>query len=127
MELYFFYDESGDKGYLRSKPEPHDFCLIAGFVLPENDLTEFSNKLKILFDKIKIDDIKKLHATEIFKDNQNQEIKTEFIEIILNEQNLKIICSSLYSLGVYNERLHIEDLKKQAEALTKNSILPPIS
>jgi hypothetical protein len=109
-KVYFFFDESGKTGFANSNRNPLDFGLIAGIATPERNTVKLESKLKIIFSKINTQGLKKMHATEIFVNGKNSEIRKQLFKLILEEPELLIIYEGVYQKGVayYNN----ENIKK---------------
>lgn len=110
MAYNFYFDESGYKGYLQEKPNENDFCLIAGLLVSVEDESNILTKLTEIFSSIIVGEGEKLHATEIFKDGKNQDVKTKFLEYIKEESAINIFHSAVYCIGVYNERIFANNI-----------------
>jgi len=76
-KVHFFFDESGEKGFVDLNYEPELFGLIAGIVFPSRNLPVLESKVSMIFRKLDSKDVEKLHATEIFAGGQNSEIRDE--------------------------------------------------
>ena len=110
MDYNFYFDESGYKGYLQDKPDENDFCLIAGLLISVTDEPKVLSRLTELFNSIVISDGEKLHATDIFKDGKNPNVKSQFLDFIKNEPTIHIFHSAVYCIGVYNDRAFTQNV-----------------
>ena len=125
MCLNFYFDESGYKGYLKDKPNDSDFCLVAGYSINSKIIQEFSVKLKEIFQGVVLNSGEKFHATDIFKDNRNLDIKAKFINLINEEKNLQILHSAIYCIGFFNNRNYINELTKTTKESIANKRIKP--
>jgi Protein of unknown function (DUF3800) len=110
MDYNFYFDESGYKGYLQEEPNHNDFCLIAGLLISKTDESSILAKLTDLFSSIEINKGEKLHATDIFKDGKNSDIKKKFLDFIKGESKIHIFHSAVYCIGVYNDRVFTQNI-----------------
>jgi len=74
--IYFFIDESGDKGYSNSKPF-HEIGLMAGFLINDWDLPRLEEKMKDGLSELNLNPLKKLHMSEL-----NSEQKSEVVNLV---------------------------------------------
>jgi hypothetical protein len=112
-KVNYYFDESGEKGFVRKDSDPTAFGLIAGIALPSRNVPEIQSKLNDLFSEIEGQSFEKLHATEIFADGENAEIRDQLFDLILKEKELLIICEAVYPKGVANDN---EALQKIIES-----------
>ncbi len=129
-DTYFYFDEAGEKGYVKSKPSKVDFGIIAGFALDGPNLapfqTEAENMLRSLITLCTQHGFK-AHCSAIASCGV-KEIQDEFHQarnkvqnFLLNEQVL-IFYTAIYSLGFFFVRKRREEIKKQSMLLRRSPI-----
>lgn len=123
MSINFYFDESGYKGNVSEKPNEYDFCLVSGFAIKTANIHTFSAKLRNIFQDIVLNPGEKLHATDIFKDNKNLNIKTQFIDLI-NKSDLYILHSAIYCIGFYSSLKTFEEITKPSNDSADSRIKP---
>lgn len=99
-KVHFFFDESGEKGFVDLDCEPELFGLIAGIAFPSRNLSALESKVSPIFGKLDSNDFYKVHATEIFSGGKNSEIRDELFDLIIREKELLIISEAAYPKGV---------------------------
>lgn len=96
--IFFFIDESGDKGYSNSRPF-HEIGVMAGFLINDWDLPNLEKKMESGLSKLELDldldPLKKLHMSELDKHQQTKVI--DLIKILFRELNLKFFYSVIYT------------------------------
>lgn len=102
-KVHYFFDESGEKGFISATEDPAKFGLIAGIAIPSRNLPRLQLKLNALFTKIGRQDLHKMHATEIFANGKNAETRNQLFDLIMKEEELLIIYEAAYSKGVAND------------------------
>jgi hypothetical protein len=120
-DVLVYFDESGDKGYLRKKPGPNQFCLLAGIAFPERNKNSLKQVLEEILSEIDEDGIDKCHAYEIFAEGKNQDLKQRVFNFILNEPELLIFHSAIPSKGLYQYRKFIDDLIEDLRKSRRNT------
>lgn len=116
-ELYLIFDESGESGYSDDrKLSDHDFGVMAGFLVPEDEISEIRSQLRIITDQLNFST--KMHITDL---PEAEQIKAR--ELIFNHlKNRKDVI--VYYAQYLDE--HRDDLSfagkiiKQASERVKN-------
>lgn len=118
-DCIFYFDESGHKGYLKSEPEQNDICLIAGFGFLPNDEKWIESHLARIFEKLDFTGVNKKHASEIFKDGRNAEIRNEFFGYMLGSP-IFISYEAISNYGYYQSRTFVKGLADKGMASRTN-------
>ncbi|EMD1654728.1 DUF3800 domain-containing protein [Pluralibacter gergoviae] len=92
--VYFFIDESGDKGYSNSSPN-HKIGVMAGFLINDWVLPSLEEKMESGLSKLNLNPLKKLHMSELDKTQQAKVI--ELIRNLFIQFNLKFFYSVIYT------------------------------
>ncbi|EPF0314037.1 DUF3800 domain-containing protein [Enterobacter chuandaensis] len=92
--IYFFIDESGDKGYSNSRPF-HEIGVIAGFLINDWDVPILQEKIESGLSKLNLDPIKKLHMSGLDKTQQAKVI--DLIKELFKKFDLKFFYSVIYT------------------------------
>ncbi|MGK0600319.1 DUF3800 domain-containing protein [Yokenella regensburgei] len=92
--IYFYIDESGDKGYSNSKPL-HKIGVMAGFLINDWYLPSLEEKMASGLSKLNLDPLKKLHMSELDKTQQAKVII--LIKELFKQFNLKFFYSVIYT------------------------------
>lgn len=92
--IYFFIDESGDKGYSNSRPF-HEIGVMAGFLINDWDVPNLEKKMESGLSKLELGSLKKLHMTELDEDKKTKVIN--LIKQLFKEFNLKFFYSVIYT------------------------------
>jgi len=102
-KVHYYFDESGEKGFVSPDCDPDRFGLIAGIAMPSRNMPKIQSKLNALFSKIDRQNFEKMHATEIFANGKNAETRNQIFDLIVKEEELQIICEAAYLKGVAND------------------------
>jgi hypothetical protein len=124
MVMNFYFDESGYKGNLSEIPNDSDFCLVAGFAMDSDHVQDFSEQLKKILNDVKLNPGEKFHATEIFKDKRNEDIKTKLLTLIIEEPRLFIFHSAISCLGFFKSKEKFKKLLGSFKSTTDSGIKP---
>jgi hypothetical protein len=99
--VHYYFDESGEKGFVGPNFSMSDIGLIAGIALPQNIMPAFESEISRILFKLKTSNVEKLHATELFKDGANATVKAELLEFLKNYQEWLLVYEAVYPLGLY--------------------------
>jgi hypothetical protein len=97
--VHFYFDEAGEKGFLEGAFSDEVFGLVAGIALPTRNVNQINENLRMIFSGLNCDDVEKIHATEIFKDGANQEIKESFFKYLDQAQEWLLVYEAMYPKG----------------------------
>ena len=97
--VHFYFDEAGEKGFLEGEFSNEAFGLVAGIALPKRNVSQMNEDLQRIFSGLNCDNVEKIHATEIFKDGANQEIKEIFFEYLTQTQEWLLVYEAMYPKG----------------------------
>lgn len=109
-KVHYYFDESGEKGFVSPDCDPVRFGLIAGIAIPSRNMPQIQSKLNALFSKIDMQDFDKMHATEIFANGKNAETRNQLFDLIVKEEELLIICEAAYPKGVANDSEALQEI-----------------
>jgi hypothetical protein len=117
--MYYYFDETADQGYVDKTSTLDEYGILAGLAFPERKKEEYENRFDEVLFLLKQDGYKKLHCTEIFKDDENEKVREELYQIFLELNEYLIIYEGAYSVGV---KQHDEFL---SEAVKKTALKRP--
>lgn len=102
MELvHYYFDESGEKGFLDSNFSASDVGLIAGIALPTRIVGVFESEVNAILSRLHTQGVDKHHATELFKDGKNQTVKEELLNYLCNRNEWLLVYEAIYPLGLF--------------------------
>lgn len=97
----YYFDESGEKGFLDSNFSASDIGLIAGIALPARIVGVFESEVAAILSHLDTQGVDKHHATELFQDGKNFGIKNELLNFLCNRDEWLLIYEAIYPLGLY--------------------------
>ena len=100
--VHYYFDESGEKGFLDSNFTATDIGLIAGIALPERNVDVFESEISKILSCLDTQDVDKHHATELFKDGKNKTVKDELLNYLRVKDEWVLVYEAIYPLGLYN-------------------------
>jgi len=113
-----FVDESGFVGFAeterRLEPDSRAFGLIAGLLLPDESLIQLELEVAVLFSGIEADEGVKLHASEVFAEGANCEIRDGLFEYLADRDDSLIVYEAVYAKGVLEDREALNAIVNQA-------------
>jgi len=98
--MLYYFDETADQGYVDKTSTLDEYGILAGIAIPELRKDSFEEKFDEVLFFLKQQNYEKLHCTEIFKDNNNEEAQQEMYNIFLELKECVIIHEGAYSVGV---------------------------
>jgi hypothetical protein len=113
----FYFDESGEKGFVADNYDPHEFGLVAGIALPAAEVAGITAQLDPILSKVQLADGDKLHATDIFKGGANTKVRDEIYTFLLKHPGWVIIYEAVYAAGLFNRQSHNEELASTVRPL----------
>lgn len=97
----YYFDESGEKGFLDSNFSASDIGLIAGIALPARVVGAFESEANAILSRLDTSGVDKDHATELFKDGKNLDVKNELLNFLRNRDEWLLIYEAIYPLGLF--------------------------
>jgi hypothetical protein len=94
--LFYYFDESGEKGFLNSNFYESDIGLIAGIVLPARVVKEFELGASAILSRLETRGVDKKHATELFKDGKNLDVKNKLLDFLCNRDEWILVYEAIY-------------------------------
>jgi hypothetical protein len=115
-KLHYYFDESGEKGFLREGFAMSDLGLIAGIALPERVVPQFERGIGGILGKCtNMNEISKVHAVELFKEGANQDVKEEVLSFLCAAEEWLLIYEAVYPLGLYRyEQALLDSIAERA-------------
>jgi hypothetical protein len=113
QEIHYYFDESGEKGFVGAGFTIEDIGLVAGIALPSGDVARFEADVSCILAKADSSTVKKLHATELFKDGANASIKAELLGFLSARQGWLLVYEAVYPLGLYRQELSTNSILDQ--------------
>lgn len=102
--VFYYFDESGEKGFLDSNFLASDIGLIAGIALPARVVGAFESEANAILSRLDTTGVNKEHSTELFKDGKNSNVKDELLEFLSNRDEWILIYEAIYPMGLFNEK-----------------------
>ena len=99
--VHYYFDESGEKGFIGPNFSPLDIGLIAGIALPARLVPTFERECSRILSGLDCQEVQKQHASALFNDGKNQDIKKEILNFLKNTEELLLIYEAMYPLGFY--------------------------
>jgi hypothetical protein len=118
-EVHYYFDESGEKGFVREGFSVGDIGLIAGIALPSRCVPEFESSISKILSNLNTLDVKKIHATELFSDEKNIKVRDELLEYLSKKDEWLLIYEAVYPLGIYQSK------KMESEIFNKHKPVNP--
>lgn len=108
VKVIYFFDESGEKGFVGPDFTPTQFGLVAGIALPELSVSQFEKSVDEILSRANLPPNVKVHATDIFKDGKNAAIKEELLDFLAKERGWLLVYEAVYPLGIYKAQCRLE-------------------
>lgn len=99
--VFYYFDESGEKGFLDSNFSALDIGLIAGIALPARVVGAFQAEANAILSRLDTSGVDKEHATELFIDGKNLSVKNELLDFLRNRDEWHLIYEAIYPLGLF--------------------------
>lgn len=116
-DIHYYFDESGEKGHVCDSHADDAIGLVAGLALPDSQLASFTSRAEEFMSKLAVDEGEKLHATEIFRDGRNSEIKQEVFDFLAGADNWTLVYEAVYPKGLYVRKATTEELLQPPSSL----------
>lgn len=113
QDIHYYFDESGEKGFVGAGFTIEDIGLVAGIALPSSDVTGFEADVSCILAKADSSTVEKLHATELFKDGANASIKAELLGFLSAHQRWLLVYEAVYPLGLFRQELFTNSILEQ--------------
>lgn len=111
--VHFYFDESGEKGFVTWRFTAEDIGLVAGIALPANDVAAFEAAISCILAKADQSHLEKIHAAELFKDGANASVKDELLNFLAARQGWMLAYEAVYPLEIYRQKVSNEMLPEQ--------------
>jgi hypothetical protein len=98
--MLYYFDETADQGYIDKASTLDEYGILAGWAFPDRNKEAFESKLSVILSCLPSCDFKKLHCTELFKDDANNSLRDDLYGFLINLTEYVIIHEGAYSLGV---------------------------
>lgn len=99
--VFYYFDESGEKGFLDSNFSDSDIGLIAGIALPARVVGAFEPEANAILSRLDMSGVDKEHATELFKDGKNLDVKNALLDFLRNRDEWLLIYEAIYPLSLF--------------------------
>lgn len=116
-DTHYYFDESGEKGFVSDSHADSDIGLVAGLALPDSQLSVFASKAENLMSKLNEASDEKLHATDIFRDGRNSEIKQEAFSFLAEADNWLLVYEAVYPKGLHMRRVSTDQILSPPDSL----------
>ena len=90
-KVHYFFDESGEKGFIKNGFGKSDIGLIAGIALPSRCVPQLNDELEDIFSKLDSSLSDKMHATELFNDGKNRAVRDELFRYLSKKEEWLLI------------------------------------
>lgn len=108
--MLYYFDETADQGYVEKTSSLEEYGLLAGWAFPDCNKATFEAKFAPILSSLSSRGYKKLHCTEIFKDDANSTIRDSLYNILLSLNEYVIIHEGAYPLGVRQQEQVTSDI-----------------
>lgn len=119
-DVLYYFDESGDFGYLDKEPPAGSFGVVAGFAFPASHGDEYSRILNELYLTLETTGCDKIRSAFVFVGNRNKEIFDKYLDFFLDNQ-LLIIYEAICLRGAYKNKMELDDIIKRNTTTTKEN------
>lgn len=102
-KIHYYFDESGEKGFVTSGFTVSDIGLVAGIALPSSEVVSFEAGVSRILAQADSSKSEKVHATELFKDGANVSVKTELLDFLSERRGWLLVYEAVYPLGLYRQ------------------------
>ncbi|SHE75752.1 Protein of unknown function [Modicisalibacter ilicicola DSM 19980] len=106
----FYFDESGEKGFVKDGFSNSDVGLVAGVAMPQRCVAEFEYEVVKILSKLKTSEVEKIHATELFNKEENRRVRGELLEYMAEKQEWTLVYEAVYPLGLYLNEVLVEEI-----------------
>jgi len=111
--MLYYFDETADQGYVDKTSTLDEYGVLVGLAIPEWKKESFEKKFDEVLFFLQQHDFKKLHCTEIFKKDSNEDIRKEMYKTFMEMDEYIIIHEGAYSVGVkQNDEFLRDNLEK---------------
>jgi hypothetical protein len=118
-DVHYYFDESGEKGFVREGFAVEDIGLIAGIALPSRCAPEFKVSVSKILSNLNTRDVKKIHSTELFSDEENVKVRNDLLEYLSKKDEWLLVYEAVYPLGIYQSK------KRELEIINKHKPINP--
>jgi len=108
--IHYYFDESGEKGFVKEGFDKTTIGLVAGIALPSIHVPEIERDLSDILSKLNTSNSNKIHSTELFENEDNRKIREKLLEYLSNTEEWLLIYEAVYPLGLYQNNKISTDL-----------------
>jgi hypothetical protein len=108
--VHYYFDESGEKGFVQEGFNRTNIGLIAGIALPSMYLPEFEETVSDILSKLNTSNSNKTHSTELFDDKENRKVRDELLEYLSKSDGWLLVYEAVYPLGLYQNEKSTADI-----------------
>lgn len=98
--MLYYYDETADQGFVDKTSTLSEYGILAGISFPERVRDELGKKIENTLIQHLDSDYRKLHCTEIFKNDENEDLRQALYSALQEFKEYLIIYEGQYSVGV---------------------------
>jgi len=109
-KVHYFFDESGEKGFLKADFLKTDIGLIAGIALPSRCIAQFDAEIGMILSKLDLSSADKVHATELFNVGGNIAIRDEVFGYLSTKTEWLLVYEAIYPYGLFKKHSKIKDI-----------------
>ena len=114
-----FLDESGYVGFAETlrnqRTDPKEFGVLAGLYVHGEAIEGLESHLAELLSPCTQDCSGKVHATELFRDGANSEVRDRVFEYIARRDECLIVYEAVYAMGLLDQQEAIRAIVKQVQ------------
>ncbi len=118
--MLYYFDETADQGYIDKATNLEEYGLIGGYSIPSRNRSNVERLLYPIYKKLEKRDFPKIHCSQIFKDDNNEDIKQELYNFFQSQNELLIVYEAQYLLGVKNHKEMLQKIIKEHANVPKH-------
>lgn len=99
-KMLYYFDETADVGFVDRTSSLDEYGIIAGWAFPERCKSKYEMRIEEVLSRLRGLGYKKLHCTEVFRNDENEDIKQELYRILTEFEEYVIIHEGAYPVGV---------------------------
>lgn len=116
--VHYYFDESGEKGFIKEGFSNNNIGLVAGIALPSKSVPKFEGAISKILSKLNTSSSNKIHSTELFANEENRKVRDELLKYLSNSEGWLLIYEAVYPLGLYQNEKEITDIIVQNKPKT---------
>ena len=110
--MLYYFDETADQGYVDKTSSLEEYGILAGWAFPDHKKATFEAKFSEVLSSLRSLGYRKLHCTEVFKDDNNMATREKLYELLLGLEEYLIIHEGAYPLGVRQQEQVVSDIDR---------------